>query len=86
MTDFVLLYVVTAYQIYTLISSPKTRYQLGNFNYNPKGLQKIDMILSRLNYILWVQALIDTTYDDYRDDYNRNRDVVGLDMYFNPHL
>lgn len=36
---------------------------------------------TRLNYILWVQDLIDSTGDDYRDDYDPDREVVGLDMY-----
>jgi 23S rRNA (adenine1618-N6)-methyltransferase len=36
----------------------------------------------RLNYILWLQDLIDTTGGDYRDrdDYDPDREVVGLDM------
>ena len=33
----------------------------------------------RLNYILWLQDLIDTT-GEYRDNYDPDRDVVGLDM------
>lgn len=36
----------------------------------------------RLNYILWIQDLLDTTGDEYRDDYDPDRSVVGLDMYF----
>ncbi|KAL9129432.1 MAG: hypothetical protein Q9217_002106 [Psora testacea] len=36
---------------------------------------------SRLNYILWVQDLLDTTSDDYTDEYDANREVIGLDMY-----
>lgn len=35
----------------------------------------------RLNYILWIQDLLDTTGDEYRDDYDPDRAVVGLDMY-----
>ncbi|KAL1964388.1 hypothetical protein VTN77DRAFT_6946 [Rasamsonia byssochlamydoides] len=35
---------------------------------------------NRLNYILWLQDLIDTTGDDYRDDYDPDREVVGLDI------
>jgi len=34
----------------------------------------------RLNYILWIQDLIDTTGDEYQDLYDPDRDVVGLDM------
>lgn len=36
---------------------------------------------SRLNYILWIQDLLDSTSSDYRDDYDPDRDVTGLDMY-----
>lgn len=36
----------------------------------------------RLNYILWIQDLLDSTSSDYRDDYDPDRDVIGLDMYF----
>lgn len=37
--------------------------------------------IHRLNYILWAQDLVDTTGDEYRDDYDPDRDVLGLDMY-----
>lgn len=33
---------------------------------------------------MWLQDLIDTTADDYRDDYDPVREVVGLDMYIFP--
>lgn len=35
---------------------------------------------NRLNYILWLQDLLDTTGDEYRDDYDPDRDVTGLDI------
>ncbi|KAK2756811.1 hypothetical protein FQN54_005257 [Arachnomyces sp. PD_36] len=35
---------------------------------------------NRLNYILWLQDLIDTTSDDYQDQYDPDRRVVGLDI------
>ncbi|KAJ0415727.1 hypothetical protein BJY00DRAFT_317547 [Aspergillus carlsbadensis] len=35
---------------------------------------------NRLNYILWLQDLIDTTGDEYRDGYNLDRKVTGLDI------
>ncbi|KAL4892447.1 DUF890 domain protein [Aspergillus ambiguus] len=35
---------------------------------------------NRLNYILWIQDLLDTTGDQYRDDYDPDRTVVGLDI------
>lgn len=35
---------------------------------------------NRLNYILWLQDLIDTTGNKYSDQYDPDRDVVGLDM------
>lgn len=38
-------------------------------------------ILCRYNYILWLQDLLDTTGDEYRDRYDPDRDVIGLDMY-----
>lgn len=34
----------------------------------------------RLNYILWLQDLIDCTGGDYPDKFDADRDVVGLDM------
>jgi hypothetical protein len=35
----------------------------------------------RLNYVLWIQDLIDTTGDEYRDLYDPKRDVLALDMW-----
>lgn len=35
----------------------------------------------RLNYVLWLQDLLDTTGDEYRDGYDPDRVVTGLDMY-----
>ncbi|OGM50796.1 DUF890 domain protein [Aspergillus bombycis] len=35
---------------------------------------------NRLNYILWLQSLLDTTGDEYRDDYDPDRKVIGLDI------
>ncbi|KAE8375975.1 DUF890 domain protein [Aspergillus bertholletiae] len=35
---------------------------------------------NRLNYILWLQSLLDTTGYEYRDDYDPDRNVVGLDI------
>ncbi|KAL4914125.1 hypothetical protein BDW62DRAFT_204951 [Aspergillus aurantiobrunneus] len=35
---------------------------------------------NRLNYILWVQDLLDTTGDEYRDGYDPDRIVTGLDI------
>ncbi|KAM0152224.1 hypothetical protein ACHAPG_007759 [Botrytis cinerea] len=35
---------------------------------------------NRLNYIVWLQELIDTSSDDYTDSYNPNRQVHGLDI------
>ncbi|KAL2788376.1 hypothetical protein BJX66DRAFT_340301 [Aspergillus keveii] len=35
---------------------------------------------NRLNYILWLQDLIDVTGDEYRDGYNHDRKVTGLDI------
>ncbi|EEQ31252.1 DUF890 domain-containing protein [Microsporum canis CBS 113480] len=40
----------------------------------------IDGLWCRLNYILWLQDLIDCTNDDYFDRFDPDRDVVGLDM------
>ncbi|KAL4927295.1 DUF890 domain protein [Aspergillus undulatus] len=37
-------------------------------------------IPNRLNYILWLQDLLDTTGDEYRDNYDPDRDVTGLDI------
>ncbi|KAL4792841.1 hypothetical protein BDV19DRAFT_367867 [Aspergillus venezuelensis] len=35
---------------------------------------------NRLNYILWLQDLLDSTSDEYRDSYNPGRTVTGLDI------
>lgn len=35
----------------------------------------------RLNYILWIQDLLDTTGEGYSDRYGEKREVAGLDMY-----
>ncbi|KAJ9295376.1 hypothetical protein DTO271G3_6199 [Paecilomyces variotii] len=35
---------------------------------------------NRYNYILWLQDLLDTTGDEYRDRYDPDRDVIGLDI------
>lgn len=35
----------------------------------------------RLNYVLFIQQLIDTTSPDYRDRLDSDRRVIGIDMY-----
>ena len=35
---------------------------------------------NRLNYLLWIQSLLDTTSDNYSDSYDRDREVLGLDI------
>jgi len=35
---------------------------------------------NRFNYVLWVQDLLDSTADDFRESYDPLREVVGLDM------
>ncbi|KAE8354119.1 DUF890 domain protein [Aspergillus coremiiformis] len=35
---------------------------------------------NRFNYILWLQGLLDTTGNEYRDDYDPDRKVTGLDI------
>lgn len=37
--------------------------------------------LKRLNYILWIQDLLDTTGNGFSDRYDPDREVIGLDMY-----
>ncbi|MCJ1259939.1 hypothetical protein MMC24_007778 [Lignoscripta atroalba] len=34
----------------------------------------------RLNYILWIQDLLDTTSESYTDHYDPEREVIGLDV------
>ncbi|KAL8640439.1 MAG: hypothetical protein Q9228_002651, partial [Teloschistes exilis] len=36
-------------------------------------------LAERLNYILWIQDLLDTTSEGYNDRYDEKREVVGLD-------
>lgn len=33
-----------------------------------------------MNYILWLQDLLDSSSDEYRDDFDDERDVIGLDV------
>jgi hypothetical protein len=33
-----------------------------------------------LNYILWLQDLLDSSSDEYGDDFDDERDVIGLDV------
>ncbi|TAQ89711.1 hypothetical protein B7494_g1974 [Chlorociboria aeruginascens] len=35
---------------------------------------------NRLNYVLWIQGLLDTTSDSYSDTYDPERQVLGLDI------
>ena len=35
---------------------------------------------NRYNYILWLHDLLDTTSTDYKERYDRGREVLGLDM------
>ncbi|KUJ16479.1 DUF890 domain protein [Mollisia scopiformis] len=35
---------------------------------------------NRLNYIIWIQNLLDTTSDSYNDKYDPEREVLGLDI------
>jgi 23S rRNA (adenine1618-N6)-methyltransferase len=35
----------------------------------------------RLNYILWLQDLLDSTTGELKPGYDSSREVVGLDMY-----
>ncbi|KAH7382777.1 DUF890 domain protein [Cadophora sp. MPI-SDFR-AT-0126] len=35
---------------------------------------------NRLNYILWIQSILDSTSDSYGDTYDAERDVLGLDI------
>ncbi|KAH8594405.1 DUF890 domain protein [Bisporella sp. PMI_857] len=35
---------------------------------------------NRLNYLLWIQSLLDTTSDTYSDSYDSERKVLGLDI------
>lgn len=37
-------------------------------------------IPNRYNYILWLHDLLDTTSTDYKELYDRGREVLGLDM------
>ena len=35
---------------------------------------------NRFNYIIWLQDLLDSTSDDFREKHNPDREVIGLDM------
>ena len=39
------------------------------------------LISARYNYIIWIQDLLDSSSDGYTDDYDADREVVGLDMF-----
>lgn len=57
-----------------------SRYQTGTLALRCFVQGRFDHVY-RLNYILWIQDLLDTTSANYADEYDPNRDVVGLDMY-----
>lgn len=35
---------------------------------------------TRLHYILWLQGLLDSTSRDFKDNFDPQREVIGLDM------
>lgn len=35
---------------------------------------------NRLNYLLWIQSLLDTTSESYSDAFDAERQVIGLDI------
>jgi 23S rRNA (adenine1618-N6)-methyltransferase len=35
---------------------------------------------NRFNYIIWLQDLLDSTSDDFREKHDPDREVIGLDM------
>lgn len=35
---------------------------------------------NRFNYVLWIQDLLDSTSDDFRERYDPDREMIGLDM------
>lgn len=39
-----------------------------------------EQVPNRLNYLLWIQGLLDTTSDSYADTYDPEREVLGLDI------
>ena len=39
------------------------------------------MANDRFNYLVWLQDLLDSTSDDYSDQYDPYRRVFGLDMF-----
>ncbi|MCJ1300858.1 hypothetical protein MMC08_003657 [Hypocenomyce scalaris] len=43
-------------------------------------MQDMLQVPNRLNYILWIQDLLDTTSDTFTDAYDPEREVVGLDI------
>ncbi|KAL2811660.1 hypothetical protein BJX63DRAFT_433170 [Aspergillus granulosus] len=47
---------------------------------NIPGNRLCPPVPNRLNYILWLQDLLDTTADSYRNDYDPDRVVTGLDI------
>ncbi|KAJ5345232.1 hypothetical protein N7452_003236 [Penicillium brevicompactum] len=46
----------------------------------PPPCMHVSHIQYRLNYILWIQDLIDSTAGGLNDGYDRDREVVGLDI------
>ena len=54
------------------------RYQTGK----PGSAPYVDNAdFARFNYILWIEELLDSTNKEYKDHYDSDRDVIGLDMY-----
>lgn len=57
----------------------KARFQTGN-RLTRTNVTMHDLTEIRLNYIFWLQDLLDTTGDGYRDQYDPQREVMGFDM------
>lgn len=57
----------------------ENRCQIGNATFQTDFVRYV-VTYARLNYIFWVQDLLDTTSDGYGDQYDRQREVTGLDM------
>jgi 23S rRNA (adenine1618-N6)-methyltransferase len=56
--------------------SRRSDFQNSILHSDPNHLQ----VPNRVNYLLWIQSLLDTTSDSYTDVYDPEREVIGLDI------
>jgi len=44
------------------------------------AIAEMKQVPNRLNYVLWIQSLLDTTSDNFNDSYDALHEVIGVDI------